>query len=308
MESNKMFKKLSMRRHKLKSSSIADKVVKAIVLIILIAFCISLVFPVIWMIYTSFKDELSYLLDPFSWPEQFYGENYPTVIENLQVKVLTQDSVLLYGPLEMILFSFILATGVSFMSVLMPALVSYAVSKYHFFGKNFLFNLGIIVMIIPIVGALPSQMVIYRALGIYNNIVPYILVSASCFGFNFVLLYGSWKSISWSYAEAAFIDGAGHFTVFFRIMIPMQVPIFTTLFVLSFIGSWNDYMAPVVWLPSYPNLAYGMYYFQNEASRLGFGIPTVMAGFVVVSIPTAILFICSQRIITREFMVGGLKG
>lgn len=302
-----MTNKIKTRR-RLKSSSALDKAVKIVVLVILGLFCVSLLFPVVWMIYTSFKDELSYLLNTFSFPKKFYWDNYPVVLKNLSVRVLRADAVIVYGPVEMIGFSFVLAAGVSFMNVLMPTLISYAVSKYRFFGRNFLFNLGIIVMIIPIVGALPSQMVINKALGIYDNIVPYILTCAGCFGFNFVLLYGAWKSLSWSYAEAAFIDGAGHFTVFFRIMIPMQIPMFVTLFVLSFIGSWNDYMTPVVWLPSYPNLAYGMYYFQNEASRLGYGVPTVLAGFVIVSIPTAILFMCSQKIIASEFMIGGLKG
>ena len=194
------------------------------------------------------------------------------------------------------------------MGVFLPTITAYIVSKYNFRLKNLIFNTAIIVMIIPIVGNLPSQLRVTQALGIYNNLLPYLIFSAGPFGFNFILMYGAFKSLSWTYAEAAFIDGASHFTVMLKIMFPMIMPTFSTLFILGFIGHWNDYMIPITFLPSYPNLAYGMYNFQLEAARIGAAMPEILAGFVIVSVPTCIMYFTLQKFGLKNVRMGGLKG
>ena len=103
------------------------------------------------------------------------------------------------------------------------------------------------------------------------------------------------------------MDGASQFTVMWRIVIPMVIPTAVAQYLLAFIGQWNDYMDVVTWLPSYPNLAFGMFLFQNEAARYGVGMPHILAGFVIVAIPTSIMWICGQKVITSKLMVGGLK-
>ena len=135
----------------------------------------------------------------------------------------------------------------------------------------------------------------------------HIILTGQPFGFAFILFYGAFKSISNSYAEAAKIDGAGHWAILMIIMLPMMLPTYVAQALLAFIGNWNDYMVMVTWLPSYANLAFGMYMFQAEAARNGVGMPHVLAGFVIVSIPTSIMWIASQKLITSKMMVGGLK-
>lgn len=276
--------------------------------VILLVFCVSLLVPFFWMVFTSFKNPIDYVLNVFGLPEQFEFENYASVFKLLKIRVVIEGGLVEYNILNMLFYSLIIAVVSGFMNVFVPTITAYIVSKYNFGFKNVIYNTAIIVMIIPIVGNLPSQLRVTQALGIYNNLIPYLVFSAGPFGFNFILMYGAFKSISWTYAEAAFIDGAGHFTVMWKIMFPMIMPTFSTLFILGFIGHWNDYMIPITFLPSYPNLAYGMYNFQLEAARLGAAMPEILAGFVIVSIPTCVMYFTLQKFGLKNVRMGGLKG
>ena len=91
-------------------------------------------------------------------------------------------------------------------------------------------------------------------------------------------------------------------------MFPLIVPTAAVLFILSFLSCWTNYIDFLVWFPSYPNLAVGMYMFQYNASLYMVGTPIVLAGFTVLAIPTTILYLLSQKLIMSKFNVGGLKG
>lgn len=278
-----------------------------LIVIILLIYCVSLLFPLFWMIFTSFKGEVEYLLDTFRLPTEWKFSNYANVWKLLKVQI---DSKHTYGILDMLGTSFIWAGGSSFLSVTCSTMLAYVIARYKFPGRNFLYMLGIFVMITPIVGNLPSAMLIRKRLGVYDNMLLMILTgpSTAFSGLYFMLLYAAFKRIPWAYAEAVFIDGGSHYRVFFTIMTPMMLPTCVAIFVLNFLGVWNDYMSFLVWLPSYANLAYGMYLFQSEASVYGATMPEILAGFVIVIIPTAILYLCFQNLIMSKFTVGGLKG
>ena len=104
-----------------------------------------------------------------------------------------------------------------------------------------------------------------------------------------------------------FIDGGGHLTVFLKIIIPIMMPTLCALYILAFIGSWNDYSASLIYLPSVPTLAYGLYLFQYDSAKYGASLPEVLAGFAICSIPSVVLFCSFQKVITKSLTVGGLK-
>lgn len=290
--------------------SIVSKTVRVLTLVLLWTLAMSLLLSMFWMVYSSLKDNISFQMNSFSLPKlnQIMFSNYAEIWTMIDAVVLTSGGALVrYKLWDMFFFSLLLSVGTAVMGVLMPAVTSYAVSKYKTRFGNFLYAVAIFVMILPIVGALPSQMLIMKSLGIYDNIVLFILTSAGPFGFNFILLAGAWKSLPWAYAEAAFIDGAGHMRVFIQIMVPMMMPMFAALFILGFIGSWNDYMTPIIWLPSIATLASGMYGFQNKANSFGIPVTQLLAGLVILSIPSSALFIASQKVIMSQLTVGGLK-
>ena len=127
------------------------------------------------------------------------------------------------------------------------------------------------------------------------------------FGFNFIVLYSFFKTLSWTYAEAAFIDGASHLRVFLRVMLPMSLPVMGSLFLVATIGAWNNYMEPILFLQSYPTLTSGLYIFQLETSR-NVDYPVLFAGLIVSVVPVILMFVFFQNTIMESMSVGGIKG
>lgn len=293
-----------------RGTDIISKVLLGIMWVVLVVYCISLFVLPLWMILTSFKDPIEYATNTFGFPEKWDFGNYASVFDKLKIPA-DDDGIMKYNMFHMFGFSVVYSVGSSFVNVFFTTCMAYVLSKYKFFGRNFIYNLGIVVMIVPIIGSLPSAMLVKDALGIYDNMFLHIITSpATCFsGMNFLLLYGAFKSLPWDYAEAVFIDGGNDYTAFFKMYLPMILPTDVVIFILSFLGSWNDYQTFMIWLPSTPNLAYGLYQFQGISRKL-FKASTVeiMAGFSLVIIPTVILYISSQKLILSKFTVGGLKG
>lgn len=283
---------------------------KALFIVIGVIFLIhgiSLLLPFFWMMMTSFKGRLDYADSFLGLPEIWRFENYTSIFEILKVEVIKNGQFYEYNVFNMLGNSLMLATFKSFFGLLSVVLCAYCVAKYDFKLRKLLFNINIFVMVIPIVGSLATTLTVYRQLGIYNNFLMYIIFPGGPFGFNFLLLYGAFKAIPNSYSEAVFIDGGGHLTVFLRVIIPIMLPTLSALYILSFIGLWNDYSASLIYLPSVPTLAYGLYLFQYDSAKYGASLPEVLAGFAICSIPSVVLFCSFQKVITKSLTVGGLK-
>lgn len=276
---------------------------------LLIIYCFSLLLPLVWMLYTSCKIHSEYVMSSFAFPKKWTLSNFKEAFDKLKLTINVPQGIVQLGIGNMTLNSLARSVCCSLLTVFCTACVAYVVGMYEFVGRKFIYNLGIVVMILPIIGSLPSAMVVRKALNIYDNMFLYILTSPSnVFGMNFLILYGAFRGLPKAYMESAKIDGAGHHRIFYQIYLPMMIPTCVVLFVLQFLTSWNDYLTPMIWLPSYPNLAYGMYYFERNAAMFEANVPTIMAGFTIVMIPTALLYICSQKLIVQKFTVGGLKG
>lgn len=295
-----------------KSLRIISNIVTITLLVVLIIYCLTLLVPIFWMLINSFKTLPDYLLHPFQLPEKFTFDTYKEVFSILKADFISKEGAkITYGLWPMAFYSIIYTFGYSVFYVLVTAIVAYVIARYKFPGRNFIYSLGIIVMIVPIIGSMPSAMYIYRKLGIYNNMLALILISPSTAfsGTYFLLFYAALKGIPDTYSEAAFIDGAKHFTVMWRVIMPLIVPSMVAVFVLVFLGTWNDYNTFLVWLPSYPSLSVGLYLFEQGTTKAGsVGMPTILASFVVVIVPTVILYVSTQGILMSKLNVGGLKG
>ena len=126
-------------------------------------------------------------------------------------------------------------------------------------------------------------------------------------GADFLIFYATYKGVSWEYAEAAQLDGAGHFMIFFKIMIPMGMGTITALSVMAVIGFWSAYDFNIMYLPSMPVLAYGLFKYQSTPAA-GVTIPIQLAGAIVTSIPSIVLFTTFRKKIMSNIAIGGLKG
>lgn len=191
----------------------------------------------------------------------------------------------------------------------MSAFTGYVISKYEFKGRALIYSIVIFCMTIPIIGTTSSLLKLVNSpfLPIGNTPLYVLITSLGGFGFNFMVMHAFFKNVSWSYVEAVLIDGGGHFTAFFKVMLPQATPSLITLSILSLIGSWNDYTTPMMFLPDYPTIASGAYSLNQSANRTA-DFPLVFAGLLLSFIPVLILFIIFSDRIMKNFSIGGLKG
>ena len=279
------------------------KYLKPIWIIIFIIFslwALSIFYCFYQAIITSFKDPVEdYFQNRTGLPKVWKFSNYADAFFKLNVNN--------HNVVEMIFNSLWMTFGTMIPSILTTAVTAYCVAKYDKVpGMDFLHSLALIIMIIPLIGSLPALLKLYRALNFVNS--PLILcASFSGLGMAFVVYYGFFKSVSWTYAEAAFMDGAGHFQVFFKVMFPQAISLTTAFGLTSFIGGWNDFSTSLVFMDQYPTLAYGLYTYQIETSR-AVNTPMLFAGLIVSLVPLLTLYFIFQNTLLELNMGGGIKG
>lgn len=286
----------------LKSKSVKKrKIPNAAFIVVFVFFCIyalTLLYPYVWTLITTFKTEDNYAEDLIGFPSPWTFQNY--------VDAFIELSASGKNLFIMLVNSVWYACGGTLVAIAASSVSAYVVAKYKFPGRKVLYGVALVTMMLPIVGALPSQYTMYGTLGILNT--PFMLITfANGLGFNFIMLHAFFKSLPWSYAEAAYLDGAGHFQVFFRVMLPQAITVIMSLAIVAFINTWNDYMNPILFLESYPTMSMGLYVYQQDLAQVGINIPMLFAGVVMSVIPVLALFIIFQNKIMSLTLGGGLK-
>ena len=277
--------------------------------VLIIFYIITLIVPCAWMIVSTFKDRIEFKTNRFGLPEYFTWENYQYVFQYLNVPItLSGGGMEVIEMPRLMLNGFLYAVFVQIGSLGMQTLAVYGCAKYKSKVGSIMYAFAIITMILPLVGTMAGRLTLYRSLGIYDNFLGTVFAFSGWGGSNFLLLYASFKGISDEYRDAAFIDGAGHLRVMFTIMLPMVKTTYLALFILGFIGNWNDYTTPMVYLPSFPTIAYGLFRFTHLSDSKTSAIPMQITGCVVVMIPLIILFIIFRNKIMGNLAIGGLKG
>ena len=160
----------------------------------------------------------------------------------------------------------------------------------------------------PIVGSLPSEIKMSKILHFYDNMWGIFLMKVYFGGSTFLIFYASFKGVAKEYAEAARIDGASEFAIMIKIMFPLVGNTITTLLLLAFIGYWNDYYTPMIFLPSSPTIAYGLYRFQGNTGTESSGITVKLAACSILIVPIIALFIALRKKILTNISIGGVKG
>lgn len=279
----------------------SDKILFSIVFVIFLLHCLTLIFPVVWMLLSSFKEKIEYVSgNPFALPETWRFINYIQAFGELEVNGTNFGGML---------FNSVWYTAISTaLTVLMPCVPGYVLSKYRFKGRNFIYTVAITAMVVPIVGATASYMRLMATIGVLDTPLFTVIANLGGFGGAFLVYYGFFKSVSWAYAEAAQMDGGGPFTIFFRIMLPQAVPIMLTYAITNSINYWNTYESVLLYLPSYPTLAAGLFEYKSIAPRGAGGIPVYYAGLIIAMIPAIILFAVFSNRIMSSISIGGLKG
>lgn len=196
------------------------------------------------------------------------------------------------------------AGGSAFFGVFFSSITAYVIAKYKFPGRSFLYGWAIVTMMLPIMGSSAAAIKFYKNIGILDTNFM-IVMFASSFGQNFIMQYATFKGVSWDYAEAAFIDGAGHFRVWLEIMIPQAISTMVALFVIDFIARWSDSDTALLFMKTHPTIASGLYVYSHRNS---YNKPVQFAGFMIGMIPVLALYIAFQKTIMDIQIGGGLKG
>ena len=301
----KIFKTKIRESSILYQRSKGEKVLFGIVFVLFFLYAASLIFPLLWLLINSLQDRTIYevnlaLGNAFEFPSALHWENYSYAFTQLSYNGAN---------IFMMFFNSIWYTlAYTLGGVLMSAFTGYALAKYRFKLRGFMYGVIIFTMTIPTVGTTGALFnLVYNVLHIYDSPLYVILKHLCGTGLNFLVLYGFFRNVSWSYAEAAFMDGAGHARVFFSIMLPQALPAIVTLSIVSGIAAWNDYMDVLMYLPSFPTIASGMYGVSRTLPRQGYST-VYFAALVISMLPILILFTCFSNVIMKNFAVGGLKG
>ncbi|MBR5388729.1 MAG: carbohydrate ABC transporter permease [Clostridia bacterium] len=295
------------QRTRFKSWSLQEKIIFTVITVIFTIYAVSLMFPLYFTLINSLKSFNDYMgtTEYNGFGKNLYGLprfwEFPNYIQALQLEA---SGTKLWG---MFINSIWLSSYGTILSMLASIFMAYALSKYRFFGSKFLYSFGIIVQIIPIVGSTAAAYRLLYNWDIANNPVLIGIIFFAGYDFTFIILYGFFKSVSWNYAEAAFMDGASNYTVLFKVMLPQALPPIAALTITSFIGRWNDYLTPFLYMPDYPTISLGIYLLDAN-STIGGGLMVFFAAVIISIIPVVLLFIAFQNIIMQNVVAGGLKG
>lgn len=262
-------------------------------------YALSLVIPFIWVFVNSFKTEKEFAANPLIFPEVWHFENY--------VKAFTELEVGGTNLIGMFGNSVLLTVVVTLPAVIFPCFTAYVVAKYPCRLTRPIFYIALFMQLIPIVGSFPAFYRLVVNLKIKNNYALIWILYASGTGLNFFLFNSFFQGLSWSYAEAAKVDGAGNYRILFQIMMPQAKAVITALTITSLIGNWNDYMLPFLYMDKHPTIALGIYQYKllqtYRANR-----PMLFCGIILSIVPVMVLFALFSKMIMENTSIGGLKG
>lgn len=265
-----------------------NNISQIIVIIILCIICLLWIFPLVYILLTSFRTDKSIMREGFQFfPTKWTLSTYKLVLSN------TSDAPIAKWFFNSLTSSLITAVLV----VLLSALSAYGFSRLRFKGKKVLFGFLMLTMMIPSVITLIPNYVTISTLGLKNNLLALILPSLGGVT-NIFLIKQFLYSVPKELDEAAAIDGASRFRIFFQIILPQIVPVLITVGLFTFLGSWNDLLWPSIVMTDAENrtLTAGLSLLSGQYDREK---ASLMASTVLSIIPVMIIYVCVQKYLLK---------
>jgi multiple sugar transport system permease protein len=265
----------------------------------LLVIALSVVFslPFYWAIATSLKTEAQISMVPPEWiPNPVDWANY--------FEALTSSTRPFASALQnSIVYTLVAGFGI----LLSSSLVAYGFARLDFDGRDTVFVLLLATMMLPAQVTLIPQYVLFKELGWLNSYKPLIVPAYLGSAYFIFLLRQFYMTLPRELDEAALIDGASHLTIYWRILLPLSIPILVTVAAFTFIAYWNDFFGPLIYLDSMDKfvLAQWLALFRVDATHLR--IDYLMAGSVVMMVPMVIVFLACQKYFITGITMSGLK-
>jgi multiple sugar transport system permease protein len=263
----------------------------------LILLTLVFVAPLLWMFSTSLKSYSMTTRFPPQWiPRDFSGEGYSTILTTGSGNPV----------LKWFLNSMIASSAHTVLVLVTASMAAYALARMHFRGKNLMFVVIVLTLVIPQFVFLIGNYLIVQSFGWLDTLLA-VIVPGAAGAFGVFFLRQFFLSLPMELEEAALIDGANRLQIFLRIILPLSKAPLATLAVLSFLTNWNDFLWPVYVLlsPESLTLPPGLAILQGAYNT---NYTVIMAGGVLASIPVLILFAFAQRYIIEGVSRSGLKG
>lgn len=280
----------------MKTNSNKRKVLITVCFIILLAICIIWIFPMIWALLTAFQSENEIQrMDFHILPVEFTFENYAKLFHNDSSPVLRWFAN-----------SLVIALGHMGLVVVIVSLAGYGFTRLHFKGRDTLFLILMATMMFPSVMNLIPNFKIVDSLG-WTNTYLAVIIPGAAGATNVFLVRQFMLGIPKELDEAAYVDGANHWQVFWNIILPNSKPVLMVVALFSFTGAWNDFLWPSIvmrdvdMLPITP----GLQLLQGQYMTYP-GI--AMAGAILAIIPTFVLYLFAQKKFMESMSLGsGIK-
>jgi N-acetylglucosamine transport system permease protein len=263
----------------------------------LIIWAAIVIFPMIWLIYSSFKTDQEIFFEPWALPQSLQWANFQRAWIEVHIGQYFINSLRVVVP------------GVT-LTLVVSAMASYILARFRFPGNRIIFYLFMAGLLFPVFMALVPLFFLARDLGILNTFNGLIIVYAAySLPFTIFFLTGFFKTLPSELHEAALIDGANEYQVFFRVMLPLAQPGLVTMGIFNFLGQWNQFILPLVLmtdrnsyvLPQGLSFMLHQQYYQNDWSAL-------FAAVTLIMVPTLVVYIIFQNRIQQGVTVGALKG
>lgn len=265
-----------------------------IVFIIMALGAVAMMYPLLWMLVTAVKPSTEVYTNFF--PKHWMPSNFTVIWKEVNMLTGFRNSIITTVPVVLV-------------QVFVSALAAYAFAKLRFKGKNILFIAMLGTMMIPFTVIMIPQVVVFRTLGLLTGplavMIPKMFGAVMTVFFLRQFLYGIPDSLT----EAAKLDGAGYTVTFIKVVLPLIMPALATQFILSFIGNWNDFLGPLLYIRDQNwytlPLIINEYAGNNGASEF---IPRLMAASLVSMVPIIIVFVAFQKKIISSIVFSAVKG
>jgi ABC-type glycerol-3-phosphate transport system permease component len=274
-----------------------DLIKKILLHIVLIFFSFGFIFPFLWMLFTALKtpQELLQGTEAF-FPKTPQWGNFLKAIQSIPFFLYLKNSL-------------IVVVAVMAGTLISATTAAYAFAKLNWRGRDKWLVVLLASMMIPIQVILIPTYIMYAQIGWLGTRLP--LIVPAFFGggsaFYIFLLRQFFKGIPKELSESAIIDGANHFQIFIKIMLPLCKPAIITVALFTFMGTWNDYFGPLIFLsnPEHWTLALGLRAFQQQ---FGGRFDLMMAAAILIMLPTLVLFFFTQKSFIEGITFTGIKG
>jgi multiple sugar transport system permease protein len=272
-----------------------ERIEKTLSYATLIGIAALFVLPLYWMLSTAVKTPQQTFALPPEWiPSPVQVENFARVFEEVP-----------FG--RFILNTFLLVALNVAGELFGVSLVAYGFARLRFPGRSVLFLLMLATLMIPYHVTLVPRFILFSKLGWINTYLPLFVPAFTGSSFLIFLVRQYMMSIPFDLDEAAYIDGANWFDVFWRIILPLSRPALVLVVVFTFVGVWNDFLQPLIYLndPQLFTVSLGLSFFQS-ARETDWNL--LMAGSLLATIPPLLLFFFAQRQLIGGISIEGLKG